>query len=132
MHTFVFAITYAYYATVFSVLLVIAVYDLKNKIIPDALAFVLGLLSFAGLFLFNNYGFYVHTPGLWEFASGIILALPFALLWLISRGAWMGLGDAKLEISLGWLLGLSRALSGMIFAFWSGAIIGLFLIFFSK
>src|SRR5258708_7321740 len=117
MHTFVFAITYAYYATVFSVLLVIAVYDLKHKIIPDALAFVLGLLSFAGLFLFNNYGFYVHTPGLWEFASGIILALPFALLWLISRGAWMGLGDAKLEISLGWLLGLSRALSGMIFAF---------------
>ena len=44
----------------------------------------------------------------------------------------MGLGDAKLLLSLGWLLRLGVALSGLVIAFWSGAIVGLFLIMFSK
>lgn len=56
----------------------------------------------------------------------------FAFLWLVSKGKWMGLGDAKIAISLGWLLGLSAALSGLVISFWSGAIIGLALIAFSK
>jgi prepilin signal peptidase PulO-like enzyme (type II secretory pathway) len=41
----------------------------------------------------------------------------------------MGFGDAKLAVGLGWLLGLSRALSGLMVAFWSGAIVGIFLMF---
>lgn len=44
----------------------------------------------------------------------------------------MGLGDAKLALGLGWLLGLSQALSGVVLAFWSGAVIGLVLIAFTK
>ncbi len=44
----------------------------------------------------------------------------------------MGLGDAKLALGLGWLLGFSRILSGVVVAFWSGAIIGFLLIVFSK
>ena len=44
----------------------------------------------------------------------------------------MGLGDAKLAISLGWLLGLSRALSGVVLSFWIGAIVGISLIIFSR
>ena len=44
----------------------------------------------------------------------------------------MGLGDAKLAIGLGWLLGLSRALSGVVVAFWIGAVVGLLLVIFSK
>jgi leader peptidase (prepilin peptidase)/N-methyltransferase len=127
-----FTISYAYYATVFSLLLVIAVYDLKHKIIPDMLAIFLGALSFLGLFFFVNYNFYLHFPTILEFLSGIFIALPFALMWLLSRGKWMGLGDAKLAISFGWLLGLSYALSGLVLAFWSGAIVGLVLIALSK
>lgn len=130
--TFIFAVTYAYYATMFSLLVVIAAYDLKHKIIPDSLALIFGALAFTGLFFFNDYGFYFHFPGLLEFLSGVFIALPFAFVWLVSRGIWMGLGDAKLAIGLGWLLGLSRILSGAILAFWSGAIVGLLLIIFSK
>ena len=40
----------------------------------------------------------------------------------------MGLGDGKLAIGLGWLLGLARATSGVVVAFWSGAIIGIILL----
>jgi len=64
--------------------------------------------------------------------SGILIALPLYLFWLVSSGTWMGLGDAKLAIGLGWLLGLSRALSGVVVAFWIGAIVGLSLVIFSK
>ena len=130
--TLIFAVTYAYYATIFSLLVVIAAYDLKHKIIPDTLALILGFLAFIGLFLFSTYGFYPHIPSLSEFLSGLIVALPFAALWLVSNGAWMGLGDGKLMLGLGWLLGTGRVLSGAVIAFWSGAIIGILLILFSK
>ena len=130
--TLAFSITMAFYATVFSVLVVIAVYDLKHKIIPDSLALTLGILSFIGLFFFDNFGFYIHFPTLMQFLAGILIPLPFALFWLVSRGKWMGLGDAKLAIGIGWLLGLSRALSGIVLAFWIGAIFGVILMIISR
>lgn len=136
--TLAFFITYAFYATMFSLLLIISVYDFKHKVIPDILSFTFGLLAFIGLFFFQTSGgqfsfaFFPHIPTLFEFLSGFFMALPFALFWLVSRGAWMGLGDAKLALGLGWLLGPSLVFSGMIIAFWIGAIVGIFLIVFSK
>ncbi len=124
-----FIVSYAYYAVIFSILLVIAVYDLKHKIIPDVLAFIFGLLTFAGLF-FGASGFQI--PSTVQFLSGIFIALPFAMLWFISGGRWMGLGDAKLCLGIGWLLGAALALSAMVVAFWSGAIIGIALVLISK
>lgn len=130
--TFIF--NYAYYATVFSLLVVIAIYDFKHKIIPDVLSFVLGVLAFLGLFFIQADGFLglpPHLPTLLEFFSGPIVAAPFAFFWLVSSGRWMGLGDAKLALGLGWLLGLPLALSGLVFAFWIGAFVGLSLVVFS-
>lgn len=130
-----FSISFAYYSVSFALLLVIAVYDYRHRIIPDSLALILGILSFAGLFLFSADSFsifYPHMPSILEFLSPLFIALPFAFLWLVSRGRWMGLGDAKLAIGLTWLIGFSRALSGVVVAFWSGALIGLLLIVFSK
>lgn len=124
-----FLITYAFYAVLFSLLIVIAFYDLRHKIIPDRMSLLLGLLSFIGLFLFNSNGFYPHMPSLTDFASGLVIALPFFLFWLLSKGTWMGLGDAKLAVGLGWLLGLSRVLSGVVLSFWMGAAFGIILIF---
>ncbi|MFA6274117.1 MAG: prepilin peptidase [Candidatus Paceibacterota bacterium] len=130
--TLVFATTMAFYATMFSLLLVIAVYDLKHKIIPDILSFVFGALAFLGLFFFDSFGFNLHIPSIFELLSGLVIAAPFALIWLVSKGKWMGLGDAKLALGLGWLLGMSRILSGAVLAFWIGAVIGILLIIFSK
>lgn len=127
-----FIITYFYYAVMFSLLIVITGYDLKHKIIPDILSLIFGLLAFIGLFLFTNYIFHFHLPSIWEFLSGVLIAIPFASLWFFSRGAWMGLGDGKLALGLGWLLGLPLAISAVVLAFWIGTIIGLYLVLFKK
>jgi prepilin signal peptidase PulO-like enzyme (type II secretory pathway) len=127
-----FGITYAYYALIFSLFIVVAVYDFKHKIIPDVFSLVLGIFTFGGLFLFDSSGFHVHTPTLALLLSGPVLAAPFAAIWFFSKGAWMGLGDGKLALSLGWMLGLSKALSGVVLSFWMGAIFGIALLVFSK
>lgn len=123
-----FSVAYIFYAILFSILLVIAIYDFRHKVIPDRLVLVFGILGFLGLFFS---GFYFYIPNLMEFFSGIFVALPFALLWLVSGGRWMGLGDAKLAVPIGWMLGLSGALSALVVAFWSGAIVGMILVIFS-
>jgi len=127
-----FSLDLAFYGTVFSLLLVTAMYDLRHKIIPDAFSLALGILTFLGLFFFAGQGFTPHWPTLLDLFSGIIIAAPFALLWFFSRGSWMGLGDAKLAISLGWLLGLSAGLSALVVSFWAGAVVGIGLVIFSK
>lgn len=132
LDTFIFSVSYAYYVTIFSLLVVIGVYDFKHKIIPDKLSLIFGVITFIGIFFFSDFLFSPHLPSVLEVLSGLFLALPFVLIWFISKGTWMGLGDAKLSLGLGWLLGYSRLLSGAVIAFWSGAIIGLFLILFSK
>lgn len=135
VNTITFAVVYSYYAAIFALLMIISIYDLKHKIIPDVLSLFLGVLGFIGLFLFNTDGyvvFYPHIPSFLDFASGLLIAAPFVLFWFVSSGKWMGLGDAKLALGLGWILGLSKAISAIVLAFWSGALIGIFLIFFSK
>lgn len=130
--TLIFSVSYAYYALVCSLLIVIAVYDIKHKIIPDILSFIIGVLGFLGLFLFDHGSLSVHAPSLMDFMAGFVMSLPFALLWLLSRGRWMGLGDGKLLVGLGFLLGMLGILSAVIFAFWTGGLIGIILLAFSK
>lgn len=130
--TLLFAFTYAYYTIVFSLLLVITVYDIKHKIIPDLLAFIFGVFAFLGIFFFDNTitagAFYPHIPTIAQFFGSFVVAVPFALLWLVSGGRWMGLGDAKLAVGLGFLLGCAKVLSGTVLAFWIGAVVGVVLI----
>lgn len=123
---------YTYYAVLFALLVVIAFYDLKHKIIPDFLSATVGVIALSGLFIFKGDTVVPHLPHLADFLSGFSVAVPFAILWLISRGTWMGLGDAKLALGLGWMLGIARIFSGTVLAFWSGALISVVLLIFSK
>lgn len=132
LNIFVFVLSFVFYAFASSLLVVISAYDLRHKIIPDSLVFILGVWGFVGLFFFSAGMFYLHIPTLLEFCSGPLIAAPFALLWFVSSGRWMGFGDAKLALGLGWILGLSQALSGVVVAFWIGAIVGLLLVAFSR
>ena len=115
------------YLAIISILIVIAFYDLRTKIIPNLLVYAFILLS--GLTLFMHHGLELFTRGgFLEILAGPILVFPFAFLWFVSRGAWMGYGDAKLAWGIGWFLGLLLGISAVILSFWIGAIISLALI----
>jgi len=94
-----------YLIVVMSILIVITIYDLKHKIIPDGLVYIFAFLSFLSIFGLLNATFYL--PSVEHLLAGPLLALPFAVLWLVSKGAWMGFGDAKLALGMDWFLGLS-------------------------
>lgn len=116
-----------YFMAIFSILIVIFVYDLKHKIIPDDLVYTFATLSLAGIF-FDPLTFQIAIPTLLPFLAGPILFVPFFLLWFFSGGRWIGLGDGKLALGIGWLLGLSLGTSAIVLAFWIGALVGVLLI----
>lgn len=120
-----------YFMIIFSLLIVILIYDLKHKIIPDDLVYTFAVLSLASMF-FDFSVFQLSIPALLPFFSGPIFFLPFFLLWFFSGGRWIGLGDGKLALGIGWFLGLSLGASAILLSFWIGAVISIALmIFFS-
>lgn len=107
-----------------SLLLIMAVYDLRHQIIPNVFVYVFDILAFIALF---------ETSDVFpNFLSGVFFFSFFALLWLISKGKWMGFGDAKLALGLGWLLGPSLTVSAFLFSFWLGALFGVCLLLFNR
>ena len=110
-----------FYLFITCLLLIITIYDIKHKVIPDALVYTFAIVALARLFISPELDFII--PDLWQIMAGPILALPFALMWLMSKGTWMGLGDAKLVLVIGWVLGISAGVSAIILAFWIGAIV---------
>lgn len=134
VHLTQFATQVIYVLISVSLLVLITVYDMRHKIIPDAFVFTFAILSFLTLFLgFNSFGeLQVRVPQLLELVSGFILAFPFYLLWLISDGRWMGFGDAKLALGFGWFLGLSKGATAIVFGFWIGAAVSVILLALSK
>ncbi len=118
------ALLFFFYATVLSILVVIFVYDLRHKIIPDGLSFLLAGLAFLKLVGDSILQGFVWSP----FFAGPLLAAPFFFLWLVSRGRWVGLGDAKLLLGLGWLLGLNLGYTAFLLSVWGGALFSAFLL----
>lgn len=112
-----------YLVTIFSTLLVIAVYDLRHQIIPDGLAVLFALLSFAWFVWSTPVSFerMLHFPYYWTLIAGPMLFFPFWALWFVSRGRWLGLGDGKLAWGIGWFLGATAGGSAIMLAFWIGA-----------
>ncbi len=122
--------SYAYWMTVSMTLLFIVVYDIRHTIIPPSASILLGILACVGLFFQFGQGIQFVQPTLWTLVAGPLLALPLFLLSLISGGRWMGWADSGLELSLGWLLGLSAGATALMISFWSGALVGIALLLF--
>jgi len=117
--------------TAVSILMVIFVYDLRHKIIPDIFSYGFAFLALTRLVLY--YQSYIFSfPGILDLLAGPIVALPFALIWYFSKGTWMGFGDAKLAIGIGWFLGLVGAVSALILAFYVGAVVSVGLLVVQK
>ena len=128
----IFAISTAVSLLMMCLLVLITVYDLKHKIIPDRFSYTFAAVAFLQMFVNFNYvtsGIFFGIPktheGLMMLLSGVFVAFPFYFLWLVSDGRWMGLGDAKLALGIGWLLGIGYGFSAIVFAFWIGAVVSL-------
>lgn len=118
---------------IFSILIVISVYDFRHKIIPDKMVYLFALFSLLSIFVNQApFGSILVWPSLLNIISGPVLALPFALIWWFSNGRLMGLGDSKLILGIGWMLGLSQGLASIIISFWIGAVLSLIFMAFSN
>lgn len=122
-----------YHLLIVSLLIVIFVYDLKHYIIPNKTVYF-GIIISAVYLLFIKFFSLsvVYYPLSYYFFSGFIAALFFLLMVLVSRGRWMGMGDVKLVLLMGLFLGWPKILIALLVAFWSGALVGIILIFLKK
>ncbi|MDQ5957712.1 MAG: hypothetical protein QG665_36 [Patescibacteria group bacterium] len=112
-----------------STLLVIAVYDLRHKIIPDELAYIFMAVATLSIFVVHlNVGLRELIWVLHGLYSGAILFGIFWAIWHFSDGRLMGFGDAKLVFGIGLWLGLKASLIALLIAFVVGAMVGLILI----
>lgn len=109
-----------------SLYIIITVYDVRHKMIPDVFSYTVALIALVYVLLSSPASFLVHL------GSGVGAFLFFYVFWFFSRGCLMGLGDGKLALSLGILLGPSGTVAAILIAFWSGALVSVFLIFREK
>jgi len=110
--------TLALYCFVGALLISISVYDIRHTIIPDRWVYLFALFALASSFFGISPG---YNSVLLLLAAGPIGALPLFALWAVSGGRWMGFGDVKLALGIGWLLGPVSGLFAVFFAFILGA-----------
>jgi prepilin signal peptidase PulO-like enzyme (type II secretory pathway) len=128
------------WAVIFLILLLVAVIDIRQGIIPDELQVVLGVLAIATVSVFTfgfpgesfswlgSYASLLGAPG-YPWVSGVFGAVFgfafFELLVLATRGRGIGLGDVKLALPLGFLFGWPDVLFLTISGFIFGAVFGI-------
>ena len=117
-----------YYFLIISFLIIIFVYDLKHYLIPDKIVYPAILAS--GIWYLVS-GFFIPNTK-YQIPNTIMAVLAgagfFLILVLISKGKWLGLGDVKLGILMGLVLGWPNILSALFLAIFGGAVVGLGLI----
>ena len=115
-----------YFFLLFLILIAIFVIDIEKQIIPDSLIFCLFLVVAIALILTHIENFYDY------FFAGFAAASFLLLLVFITKGKGMGLGDVKLAIPLGTILGLEQTGIWMFLAFLTGGYLGIILILVKK
>ncbi len=114
------------YFIVLTLLLVVAVIDLKTYMVPDifmlpAVLIAIKMTIFRSDFLSAQFGWAVLVTG------GIL-----ALLVILSGERWMGMGDIAFGVIIGLLGGLQGGIVGLVLAFLLGAGVGLIMLAFKR
>lgn len=116
-----------YHSVLALVLVVIVVYDIRHTIIPNELVGLTSVLALTMLGIrFADGETMLSVAG--DLMGGFLAALFFYALWYVSKGRWIGLGDAKLALPLGVIAGAGAAFSMVVLSFWVGAGISLTLL----
>jgi len=100
---------------------VLFVYDWRYQLVPDVVS-----LPAAGLAFVGNLALGRSFTDL--ILGGIIGAGFFLVQYAVSRGRWIGGGDIRIGLFIGFLLGWPLVLMALILAYVSGSVVGLGLI----
>lgn len=107
----------------FSALYYLVIYDLRHMIVSFMAT---GVLLGAGI------GYQLASQPIdvlpETFVRAILIGIGFVAVYFLSRGRALGLGDAPVAVALSVLLG-GRSLIGLLFSFWVGGVIGIFILF---
>ncbi|MCL5775365.1 MAG: prepilin peptidase [Patescibacteria group bacterium] len=124
------------YAIALSALVVVFMVDLEHLLIFDNVLLAAGLPVLAINVLTDYMGRYSFLSlsgqtmgGL--FAGGLFAGI-FFLLWLVSKGAWIGFGDVKLMLVLGLVLGWPVTAAAWLLAYFLGTAFALPLLVLGK
>jgi len=127
----------AYFLALFSLLLVIFMYDLKYMEIPMIIFWIaLGVsLLYA---IFSDWLNFIPELGIWNLSifsgmiGGVIAFLFFFILVLVSKEKWMGMGDAYLAFLAGFVVGYPKIFFTLAAAFLIGSICSIILLLAKK
>tara|TARA_B100000508_G_scaffold141011_1_gene145043 strand:+ start:8851 stop:9402 length:552 start_codon:yes stop_codon:yes gene_type:complete len=114
-----------------ALLVVITVYDLYHFIIPDELTITVSFIA-VGL---AGYQYWLLPDFLgvgYNLGAALLGSLFFFTLWFVSKGTWLGFGDVKLALPLGFALGYQSVFSFVVMSFWIGAVVSLAVIGWQK
>ncbi len=113
-----------YYTALFIVLGVMALYDRAHSYIP---------IQFLSAFLVLCGGMFVlrviEDPSLTTILSPLFVALPFLLIWLVTKGKGLGFGDVILFFGVGAFFGSLQGFAVLMISVWTGALWGLYVKF---
>ncbi|MDP3727109.1 MAG: prepilin peptidase [bacterium] len=118
---------FLYYAFFSALAIAISAYDFERGLIPLALVRPLLVVGAGGALIRLAAG----GGGREVFALAAFAGAVFVLfwgLWFFSAGRAMGRGDADVALAIALVLGPAAALTGLLFAFWIGAILGILLV----
>ncbi len=110
-----------------SLLMIIVVYDMRHTIIPDELSLGVGVVAIA--LLIQDFILYRNITDIgMSVIGGLCVFIFFGGLWYISKGRWIGFGDAKLALPLAIIVGLGGVFSMVVLSFWIGALVSVMLL----
>lgn len=106
--------------------LIIVLTDIRWKMIPDWAVVMLGIVGVSATLLRSFQPSGTFTPQILWYDAGIaaIMTAFLGSLWFFSRGRWMGFGDVKLIFATSLIAGYPSAIAALLFAFWTGGIMG--------
>jgi len=122
-----------YYLALFSMLMVIFVYDWKFMEIP-MIIFWIALGTSLAYYLFSDWINFIPELGIFNLSvfsgliGGLIAFLFFFILVSVSKEKWMGMGDAYLAFLAGFVVGYPKIIFTLVLSFFIGSVCSIILL----
>lgn len=74
---------------------------------------------------------YLYEPTWITLLGPVIVALPFLIVWLVTKGKGLGFGDVLLFLGVGAFFGLYQGFAVLLLSIWIGALYGIYVKYWS-